>query len=168
MPPPSLSIQERVEIVKLYRVHSCRQTAAIFNARHPERALPLSISTVSNTVNKFNETGSVHDRKRSGRPKTALNEDMATAVLAATEFNPHSTLRSLSAESGLSTWSVHNILKKYRFRPYKMQILHKLKEEDYPHRMNFCQRFLDMAQQDPAFQCFVDRWKLVFVEWLDQ
>lgn len=54
--------------------------------------------------------------------------------------------------SCLSTGSVWNILKKYQFHPYKMQILHKLKEEDYPRRLNFCQRFLNRTLQDPLFR----------------
>lgn len=151
MPPVKLLQDERIEIVKLYAHNSCRETAAIFNQRHPGRGVLLSPSTVSYTMNRFDQTGSIHDRKRSGRPKSAVNDEIATAVLGSIEHNPHSTLRSLSNSSGISTGSVWNILSKYRYHPYKMQILHKLKEADYPLRLNFCNRFLNTAQSDPEF-----------------
>lgn len=151
MQSKKLSQEERVEIVNLYAHHSCRETAAIFNGRHPDRGVCLSASTVSDTVNRFNQTGSVHDRKRSGRPRSAVNDDMATDIIAQTEAEPHSTLRSLSNGSGISQGSVWNILKKYRYHPYKMQILHKLEEDDYPHRVNFCNNFLSFTDRDPNF-----------------
>lgn len=146
-----LSPEERIEIVKLYAHHSCRETAAIFNGRHQGRVARLSASTVSDTVNRFNQTGSIHDRKRSGRPRSAVNPDKATDILAQVEANPHSTLRSLSNGSGISHGSVWNILKQYRYHPYKMQILHKLNEDDYPRRVNFCNSFLNFTNRDQDF-----------------
>lgn len=151
MPGVKLSTEERIEIVKLYAHNSCRNTAAIFNQNHPGRGVLLSPSTVSDTVNRFDSTGSIHDRKRTGRPRSAVNDEIATAVLAHTEYDPHSTLRSLSMATGVSTGSVWNILSKYRYHPYKMQILHKLKEDDYPHRLNFCNSFLNFTRQDQSF-----------------
>lgn len=52
----------------------------LFNDLNGQRA-PISRSTVSRVMRRFNETGSVQDRPRSGRPKTATTEDKTLDVL---------------------------------------------------------------------------------------
>ena len=72
-----------------------RSVAEEFNNRHPERG-PLSHSTVSRLIQRFIETGSVADRQRSGRPKSATNDETSTMVLANVIKSPKKSLRRMS------------------------------------------------------------------------
>jgi hypothetical protein len=58
---------------------------------------------VKRIVANFEATGAVHDRKSTGRPKTATDENTSISVSAAIEVNPHSNLRELSMGCGKST-----------------------------------------------------------------
>lgn len=53
---------------------------------------PISRSTVTRLVTKFNETGSVKDFPRSGRPKSATNEDKTLDVLLDVQDNPKTSI----------------------------------------------------------------------------
>ncbi|XP_025161887.1 uncharacterized protein LOC112590219 [Harpegnathos saltator] len=70
------------------RVRSYQEVADLFNATHPDRT-PISKSTVQYIVTRFLETGTVQDRPRSGRPKSAINNDMSLDVLLSFQENPH-------------------------------------------------------------------------------
>lgn len=146
--PEKLSIELRTEIFLLLSKHSVRQTSKLFNQLHPERLAPLRMATVSKIWDKLKATGSVHDRKKSGRPITSTIEGKAIGVLAKVRHNPHSLL---SQEAGISMGSVSKILEQYKFHPYKMTILHELKESDYIKRIVFCREYLDMVEHIPMF-----------------
>ena len=69
-----LSIEERVQIILLHAKFENaeevrRQWKNHFTTQPPNR------ETIYNLVKKFNDTGSVHDQQRSGRPITATNEE---------------------------------------------------------------------------------------------
>ena len=68
----ALSKEERIELVLLSgrKIWSYRKIAEEFNLRHPHRQ-PFYFTTVGKLVTKFKETGSVLDKPRSGRTKTA-------------------------------------------------------------------------------------------------
>lgn len=81
-------------------------------------------------IEKFLETGSVLDDKRSGRPKTATALGNQIDVLGAIHLNPTVSIRSIARESGISTTSITQILKVNKFHPFKVHILHKLNEDE--------------------------------------
>ena len=68
-----LTTEERIEVILMSAERSFRVIAADFNSRHPER-LPNSHNTVRCLISKFTETGTVADKARSGRPKSATDE----------------------------------------------------------------------------------------------
>lgn len=148
-----LSTELRTEICLLHSQHSVRRTAEIFNQNHPERPVPVAIATVSKIWRKFKETGSVHDRKRSGRPP--VPDETSIAILAKIAYDPHLNVRSLGREAGISFRSVWKILKKNKFHPYKMKILHKLEPGDYQSRLDFCNQYLQTIDNSPEFPCKV-------------
>jgi transposase len=47
---------------------SYAEVMTLFNEIHPNRQ-PISRSNVTRTLNRFNQTGSVKERPKSGRPK---------------------------------------------------------------------------------------------------
>jgi len=60
----------------------------LFNDTYPNRN-PISKVIVYRTVSRFERTGSVADEQRSGRPKTATNDDVALEVLQSVIENHH-------------------------------------------------------------------------------
>lgn len=148
--PNKLTNAQRTEIVSLYYQLSLHKVAEIFNQRYPNRR-PLSHRTVIKNFNKFNETGAVYDRKRSGRPKTSVTDENAESVLALVALEPKTNIRTLAREVDISRSSLRTILKKYKFHPYKMKILQQLNPGDADKRLAFTNKFIDMANHDPLF-----------------
>ena len=135
-----LSLEERVQIIFLFgRLGAThRSVAEEFNNRHPGRG-PVSHSTVCRLIQRFQETGSVADRKRSGRPKSVTNEETSTLVLANVVKSPKKSVRRLCQEFEISKSSVHNILKIHKFHPYKVHLVQALHGDDTDRRMEFCE-----------------------------
>jgi DNA polymerase II small subunit/DNA polymerase delta subunit B len=75
-------------------------------------------STVSELVRKFRETGNVKDIPRSGRPKSATNQDQALDVLLSVMDNPITSTTQLALDNDISQSSVVRILKKNKHKPY--------------------------------------------------
>lgn len=94
-----------------------RQTAAIFNQRHPERARRLSHTTVLYLKNFFDETGSMRNRHRSGRPSLVNNENAINQVREYVDANPRTHLREISANVNLSRNTVFHILHNQNYNP---------------------------------------------------
>ena len=68
-----LSIEERIKIVLLYAKFESSDQVQRDWRKQLGAQLP-SKSTILDLVAKFKETGSVHDRDRSGRPRSVVTE----------------------------------------------------------------------------------------------
>ena len=69
----ALNTEERIEDILMSGERSFRVIAAYFNNRHSER-LPISHNTIRCLISKFRETGTVADKARSRRTKSATHE----------------------------------------------------------------------------------------------
>lgn len=132
------------------RKRTYEEVSHLFNDLNPQRP-PVSRSTVSRIMNKFNETGSVQDRPRSGRPKTATNEDKTLDVLLDVQQNPQTSTYELARNHGISRKSVQTILHKNKFHPYKIQNHHELNEDDFDRRLQFCESILQKISTQNNF-----------------
>src|SRR6185437_13032730 len=83
-----LTDEERIEIVLIVGdgYKTIREACEIFAERHPGRT--VHYSTVSRLVQRFKDTGSIKDSKRSGRPKSATGEDNQINTLAVFRRSP--------------------------------------------------------------------------------
>jgi transposase len=70
---------------------------------------PPSRKTIAALNKKFDETGSVADLSRSGRPKSSRTEEKVALVQAALKKDPSRSIRSLSTELGVNKAAVHRI-----------------------------------------------------------
>jgi hypothetical protein len=79
-----LTEKERIEILMITgygdRKRSHQEACPLFNETHPNRN-PISKSTVTKTLKRFNETGSVTNRLKVGRPRKCTNEDNSFNIL---------------------------------------------------------------------------------------
>lgn len=146
-----LTIRQRINIVMLWKeTRNVRETARRFNGDNPSRLRPLSSSTVSKIIEKFNVTGSVADKNRSGRPKSAINNQNIAQVTSIVDEDEHVSTRKISRQIDISQSSVVRILKKEKFFPYKMGCTFKIYEEDYARRLHFCQEMSQKLNNDPT------------------
>lgn len=121
---------------------------------NPDAPVPHD-STIKRLVDKFRESGSVHDRKRSGRP--SFNEEDVAAVQGALINSPTKSLRKVSQQIDIPYASVHKITRKIlQLFPYKTSVMHALKDHDYSQRMLFCDWLITVTEEDSTFltTCF--------------
>lgn len=158
----SLSEHDRILILMIRgygdRTRSYEETAILFNSTNSNRN-PISKSTVLRTVTRFNQTGSVKDKPRSGRPASVTNIEKSGLVLQAVIENPGTSTRKISNKVDISSRSVHRILKTHNYHPYKIHLVHELLAEDFDRRMEFCDDMMRRYDNNNHFFnwiCFSD------------
>lgn len=85
-----LSLREKTEMVKWHAIYQnaaevARQFHSYFNRTPPARKTILSL------VKKFDETGSLEDKPRSGRLRSVSTDENKERVLETYEENPTTT-----------------------------------------------------------------------------
>lgn len=151
-----LTERERITILMMRgygdKKRSFQEVQNLFNIEFPERIEPISRMTVKKTLDRFNETGSVKDRPKSGRPVTATNEEIQLNVALSIEEDCHTSTRKLHQQHDVSVGSIHYILKKkLKFHPFKINLVHKLNEDDPDRRVEFCDKMMDLIIADASF-----------------
>lgn len=121
----------------------------LFNAEFRDQNNQIAKSTVVKTIRRFEETGSVKDRPRTGRPKSSTNEEKSLEVLQSFVEDPSFSLRRVSAAHDISIGSSSKILKINKWHPYKIVLHQELAEDDFDRRTEFCEIMMDMINDDP-------------------
>lgn len=149
--PPSLSLQEKIEIVLIYgeNYKSCRETAEIFNGRHPDKN--LNHSTVAKILKKFKETGTVDNKYKVSHEKPVTGDEATLDVLLTVTETPQIAVTDISQATNIEERSVRRILKSNKFYPYKPKFVQVLKERDYDARFYFCAWFQGILEDDGNF-----------------
>ncbi|KAG8316000.1 beta-catenin binding [Homalodisca vitripennis] len=109
---------------------------------NPSRKLvsdPQLVSQVFKTVKRFEETRTVKDRERSGRPKSATNEQKSLDVLQTFVENPSTLARVAAEDLDMSHTSELNVLYKNKYHPFKVTLTQELAEDDFDRRTEFCE-----------------------------
>lgn len=151
------SIQERVEIISIFfKTDECAtRTAALFNERHEDKHVHHSY--VRDLVRKFQQSGSVANRKRNNAD--FQQEGREVAVLGHVAMDHTLSTRKLATESGVSRSTIQRILKKHKFHPYKISLVQELNEDDNDRRLQFCETMSDRIINNPNLLfnvCFSD------------
>ena len=103
-------------------------------------------------MKKFEETGSVHNKPPSGRPKTARSAENIAAVLESNANDPSTSTPRGSQELGIAQTSLWRILHKdLHLHAYKIQLTQELKERDHLQCRNFVNWMLEQRATDPQF-----------------
>lgn len=158
----SLSERERITLLMIHgygdRIRSLEEVRRLFNYTFPERD-PISRSTVSRTIQRFEETGSIKDRPRSGRPQIATDEETSVDILQSFVEDPHTSVKSVASQLEISCGSVRTVLKRNHFKGYKMHLVHELCEDDFDRRLEFCELMMNSINRDRNLQ-----YKIVFTD----
>src|SRR6202042_2575462 len=150
-------MEDKVEAVLIFGEAQRNYHAAvrIFNERFPDR--PITRKYLRELVQKFQTTGHVNNAKRSGRP--SLAEEKQIEIVAQMIVNPLQPTSLVAAECEVSSKSVQRVLKRNKFHPYKLKILHELTEDDPDHRLEFCELMADRLKGNRNYLksiCFSD------------
>ncbi|CAF4364006.1 unnamed protein product, partial [Rotaria sordida] len=100
-----LSTSERIEIVKWYAMYQNAGEVARQFQQCYDRTLPTR-KNILNHVRKFDETGSVEDEPRSGRPRSVSTDENKERVRAAFKESPATLLRRALSDLNLSKSSL--------------------------------------------------------------
>jgi transposase len=137
-----LTIEERVFLVEHELRNGDKYTQNVqqkFAQQFPDAKVPHH-NAVRNLINKFRETGSVQDAPRSGRPSTS--EETVLDIQDRMLPSPSKSVRRLSQQAHVSKSTAYRILRtKLKLHPYRMSVVHQLKETDHQSRVDYCTWF---------------------------
>lgn len=143
-----LSLEERVGLVQIYYEtgQSAIDTVRGYRNRYGVRDI-CTATAVTKLIEKFCRTGSVMDAKRTGRPPISEEQvaevEFASHLIAATNHYAESSTRKIAEATAIPQPTVFKILrKKLNLHPYRIQIVHELKDADPNRRLAFAHRFL--------------------------
>uniref|UniRef100_A0A1B6HYH3 DUF4817 domain-containing protein n=1 Tax=Homalodisca liturata TaxID=320908 RepID=A0A1B6HYH3_9HEMI len=149
-----LSERERITLLMMRgygdRQRSYREVCNLFNDTFPERN-PISVSTISKTIERFEMTGSVRNRPKSGRIQSATDEEHALDVLQTFIEDPHTSLRKAAQQHDMHPMSVSKILKINKYKPFKVHLVQQLSEDDYDRRVEFCELVMRKCDDNRDF-----------------
>ncbi|KAJ4438594.1 hypothetical protein ANN_14541 [Periplaneta americana] len=133
------TIPERVEMVLIHAGGlSLREAAEEYHRRHPDQPIPHHRS-IGRLMERFKTAGSIHDKIRSGRPRTATGDANTASVLAKLVVSPSRSSREVAQECGTSQASVSRILSVNHFHSYRMHFVQELHGDDTDMRVQFCE-----------------------------
>ena len=103
---------------------------------------------------QFEESGCLCKGKSPGRPRTS--EENVERVRAAFSRSPRQSTRRVSRALGISQPTVWRVLKRrLQLKPYRLQLVQALKNNDYLRRMEFCNQMMQMMEDNENFSSLV-------------
>ena len=82
--------------------------------------MPTSRFTIQEIVKKFENTGSVANKKRNRKRTTVLIEERLDEIGASLEHTPTKSIPKLAQQVGISESSAHRATKLLKLKPYKV------------------------------------------------
>jgi hypothetical protein len=154
------STEERIEITIMYgEAGRCQtRTAELFHNKYPTRPKP-SQAYISKLIAKFRQTGSVKDKRKTGRRKTATGAEATARTISTVGVCGRTSVRRLARQLNYSPASVHRILRETKFKPFKANVHQTLERGDGDARSEFCSKMIDLINADPTLLariCFSD------------
>lgn len=138
----SFSIKKRTECVLWYAESKSYITAQRkFRLTYGKHEKAPSNASINKWFNKFHTTGSVEAYKIDRTP--IVNH---AAVIDHFQDNPKTSLRRAANTINISHMSVHRILKKYKYHPYKLKIVQQLNANDFAARITFAEEMLSKIE----------------------
>ncbi|KAJ8944415.1 hypothetical protein NQ318_023188 [Aromia moschata] len=121
------------------------EVVRLFRETHPDLP-PLNQGTISKIEAQYREMG--HVRKVPSKRQAVVDDDTKLNLLLALEENPITPARQLARDSNLNHKTVLKILKYEKKRPYKMQAVQQLLEDDPDRRDPKLRQIVTMGSQD--------------------
>lgn len=108
-----------------------------------------SIQLIKSWVEKFRATGCLLNHSIRPRNRPIRSIENIDRVAAAVAEHPRRSVRKHAASLNLHRSSVHRILAlDLKLHPFKIQIVQKIKPEDYNKRKIYCQKMLEIFSEE--------------------
>lgn len=108
------------------------------------KAFGMKRGFVYYNIKKLSETGSIQERPRSGRPRTAATPRMIKVIRSRIHRNPQRSTRKLAADLKTSKSSVNRILShRLHFKAYRKRKVHGLSNDQKIARRKRCKVLLE-------------------------
>ena len=108
------------------------------------RKMKIGRDTVYDTLNRYEETGTVHDRPGRGRKRILSTKEEKKVVKKARKIGATQTARQFSANNNkISRQTVGRVMKKYYFFYLKRKKIQKLKKKDKERRMEYAREMIN-------------------------
>jgi transposase len=121
------SQDQRVFILEHYfSTRSYAECQNAFRNSFPDSVVPNK-STIKRLVERFRETGSSCEKRRSGRP-SVLSNDSLEDIRARLLESPRKSLRKLSQQTGMTYGSVQMTTKRLKLHPYRVILPHGFRD----------------------------------------
>ena len=139
-------MQQRWKIIHLYQ--DGRSGPQI------KETIGCALSTVQQTIQRYQLTGDVLDKSKTGRPKSVYTDENIAAIRrevrkSAQPHSPRKSPRRLASMLGISHTSVRNVMKKrLHVKALKTLKVQQLTEANKESRVARCQRLLDRFSDD--------------------
>ena len=136
---------------RVYIVEAMVKTqSAVTAKRRFQRQFKMTITekTVRAIFKAWKNDFTVEDLRKgnSGQPKTARTPEKKVIVRDLIQMDSRSSVRKLSAASGINKSSVHVILKcDLNLKPFKIQQAHEMKPGDDVKRLEFCRKIQHLS-----------------------
>jgi hypothetical protein len=139
------SKQERTFLVEqFYKTKSILKCLEAFRCKYRNKKVP-NRATIYRIINRFRANGTVEDQKRR-RVSTVLTENKLLEVHELLLYSPRKSLRKLKQQSDISYGSAQRATRQLKLHPYRVQVVHELKETDRISRMNYCNWLLQFVR----------------------
>lgn len=147
---------EKVQIIKWsYSGNSTRQIRNLFEICFENRPIP-NRSTITRILNNFEKNCCANsDHILKHKQVLCVKENDAIDLLARIEAGPKSSVRKIASECRLSKTRVHEILKCFKYKPYKGQDHQELLYQDPVSRATFCEIMTEKCNQENNFSRFI-------------
>jgi hypothetical protein len=96
---------------------------------------------------KFDETGSICNAPKSGRPVCVTTQENEMLVSQAFTKSPQKSKQRASIELGISRRSLSRLMQRLGLKIYRPRLLHGLVEDDPDHSLQFCEVVLNEERQ---------------------
>lgn len=153
----SLSTPEKIQIVKWYfQGHSFKEIAENLCIVAFENRAPLSKKQVQTIVRNFEKNGclvspAIHKTRRRNIELVEKKEERDILICGSLENNPLQSTSQIANTFNLDRKTVRLILKKHGYKSFKLLKSHEIFPEDHYRRMEFCERVMEMSNQDSYF-----------------
>jgi len=140
--------EEKLNMILIYG--ECRKNRRnalrVYEERYPNRRQPSDMY-FTRLAKNLAKNGSFCGKRTVFKRKIATDEEHTVAVLGRVTNEPQISIREIELETDISRSSIQRILKKAKFRPYKIHLHQGLEPGDYDRRITFL-AWLAMARED--------------------
>lgn len=148
--PRRHTTEERVFIVKnYYESGNYREVVRRFEDRFGR---PIDRKSIPSLIKRFETTGRVDEDGHGRQSNEKHDEQIAAVASAINEMGDNFSIRKASANLDIPKSSVHRILKiDLGLKSYHYSLHQELNEDDPDRRLNFCEDFLTLLENDDQF-----------------